>query len=74
MFSDILDEATPKTLPSYCPPLPQFTVNLCLNGDVVSPVKLLVSITEDFLECICDQTNMYASQVISTAPCPFTKH
>jgi hypothetical protein len=31
-------------------------------------------IANNFLEYVYDQTNLYASQVISAAPCPFTKH
>jgi hypothetical protein len=31
-------------------------------------------ITSNFLEYVCEQTNVYVNQVISAAPCPFTKH
>jgi hypothetical protein len=64
--SDISDEATPKTWPSYFPSLRPFTMNVSLNR------KLFI--VEDFHEHVCDQTNMYISQVITAASQPFQKH
>jgi hypothetical protein len=77
MISDISDEAMLETLPSCCPPLPPFTANVGLNtdienADVMSFVKLFI--TDNFLEYIRGQTSLYASQVISAAPRPFTEH
>jgi hypothetical protein len=31
-------------------------------------------IIDEFFEFICDQTNLYAEQVISAVPCSFTKY
>jgi hypothetical protein len=76
LISDVADEATPDTVPS-CLPLPPFTTNTGLNTniqntDVVSFVTLFI--TYNFLVYVCEPTNVYASQVISATPHPFTKH
>jgi hypothetical protein len=64
VISDILDEATPKTLPSHCLPLPAFTANACLNTDIENTdvmkfVKLFI--TFNFPEYVCEETNLHAS-------------
>jgi hypothetical protein len=55
VVSDVSNEATLKTLPSYCPPLPPFTVSVALNAcikitAVVSFVKLFITV--DFLQLV----------------------
>jgi hypothetical protein len=57
LMSDIADEATPETSPSYSPHLPPFTANTGLNTDiqdidVMSFVNLFI--TNNFLECVCE--------------------
>jgi hypothetical protein len=77
LISDVADEATHETSPGYCPHLPPSTANAGLNTniqniDVMSLVNLFT--TNNSLEYVCEQTKLYASQVISAAPHPFTKH
>jgi hypothetical protein len=77
VISDVSDESIPKTLPSHCMPLLPFTEYAGLNtdienADVMSFVKLFI--TNNFLEYVCAQTNLRASQVISAPTHPFTKY
>jgi hypothetical protein len=77
LIIDITDEATPETWPSYYPPLLPFTANAgpntdIQNTDVMSFVNLFI--TNNFLEYVCYQFNLYASPVISATPGSFTKH
>jgi hypothetical protein len=77
LISDVGDETTPETSPGYCPPLQSFTANTGLNTAVHNTdVKPLVNlyVANSFLEYVCEQTNLYASQVIGAAPRPFTEH
>jgi hypothetical protein len=77
VISIVSDEATLKTLPSYCLSLPPFTANSGMNTDIentdVMPI-VKIFIKNDFPEYVHDQTNFYASQIIKAATCPFTKH
>jgi hypothetical protein len=75
MISNVSNETTPKTSPSFCLPLPQFAasdMNTDIeNKDVMSFVNLYI--TDNFHEHVCEQTQLYASKVISAAPHPFTE-
>jgi hypothetical protein len=37
-------------------------------------IFLNMFVTDNFYGYVCEQTKLYASQVNSAAPCPFTKH
>jgi hypothetical protein len=77
LISDVADGATPETLPSRCPRLPPFTANISLNADIqnTAVMSFVTSfITNNFIVYVCEQTNMYGSQIISAAPHPLTKH
>jgi hypothetical protein len=76
LISDVSDEATPKTSQNYCLSLQPFIANRGLitdihNTDVMFFMNLFI--TDNFLEFVCEQTFLYASQVISAAPHPLTK-
>jgi hypothetical protein len=62
LISDLSDETTPEMTPSYCPPLPPFTANVRLNIEIMSFVNS--SFANNYLQYICEQTNVYVSQVI----------
>jgi hypothetical protein len=76
LISDVADEATPETLPSCCLPPPPFTANTDLNTNIQNThVMCFVTlfITNNFLVYVCEPRNVYANQVISAVPHPFTK-
>jgi hypothetical protein len=74
VVSEILSEASP----SYRPLLPDFTANVDQNIEVTDSDNIMsfvnIFITDEFIEYICEQTNLYAEQIISAAPRPFTKY
>jgi hypothetical protein len=77
LITDVADEAIPETSPGYCPPFPPFAANAGLNTDIQSTdfmTFVSLFITNKFLECVYEKTNVYSSQVIGAAPRPFTKH
>jgi hypothetical protein len=73
-----VSEDIPDTSPGYRPPLPNFAVNVGLNADITNTDDVMSFVnlftTDEFFKFICDQTNLYAEQVISAAPRPFTKY
>jgi hypothetical protein len=75
IISNISDEATPETSPSFCLPLPQFAAN-DMNTDIENKDAMSfvnVYITDIVHEHVCEQTKLYASRVISAASHPFTE-
>jgi hypothetical protein len=71
-------EDIPDISPGYRTPSPNFAANVGLNVDTVNSDDVMsfvnLFITDEFFEFICDQTNLYAEQIISAAPRPFTKY
>ena len=66
--------------PFFRPKIPYFTarsgitdiVNRPISDDIMFFVNMFVD--NDFFEFLCDQTNLYADQVILAAPRPFTRY
>lgn len=66
--------------PFFRPKIPDFTarsgitdiVNRPISDDIMFFVNMFID--NDFFEFLCDQTNLYADQVILAAPRPFTRY